>query len=33
LQNIFIAVNFEEESEGIEAEENDDDAMMRYVAV
>ena len=29
LQNIFVAVNFEEESSSAEAGENDDDAMMR----
>lgn len=29
-QTIFIAVNFEEESETVEAEANDDDAMMRF---
>lgn len=31
LQNIFVAVNFEEESTTAEAKENDDDAMMRSV--
>jgi hypothetical protein len=30
LQNVFIAVNFEEESDTAEAEANDDDAMMRF---
>ena len=29
LENIFVAVNFEEDSKSLEAEENDDDAMMR----
>jgi len=29
LQNIFVAVNFEEESGTSEAKENNDDAMMR----
>ena len=29
LQNIFVAVNFEEESDTQEADVNDDDAMMR----
>ena len=29
LDNIFVAVNFEEDSKSLEADENDDDAMMR----
>lgn len=33
MQNVFVAVNFEEESETAEADANDDDAMMRCVAV
>ena len=30
MQNIFVAVNYEEESNSIEASENDDVAMMRF---
>ncbi|KAG2501783.1 hypothetical protein HYH03_000283 [Edaphochlamys debaryana] len=30
MQNIFVAVNFEEESDTVEAEANDDDAMVRF---
>lgn len=29
MQNVFVAVNFEEEDDTIEAAANDDDAMMR----